>query len=325
MSYLQMQETEIQAKLRQEAKSLLEESRVNWLIGFSNGSLKFTTTPLITKNKDEAELLVFNSFITNNLANFLIDFEGRVGIVAKGCDSRSIVSLIQDNKVKRDQLVILGIPCHGLIDLSKVEQITGRERDEIMDICRDSRVSINDGDNSKKLNNADVLYDSCLACELPTPKECDILLGKSSQPTSQKARSEQKLKELQSMPPQERWNFWEKEFDRCIKCYACRCVCPACYCKRCFVEETEPQWLMPVPRWQENLMFQVIRNIHVAGRCTDCGECQRACPVDIPLRGLTRDMYDIVTELFCFKSGMDTAEAPLMTAYEAEEAQDLMG
>jgi Fe-S oxidoreductase len=72
-------------------------------------------------------------------------------------------------------------------------------------------------------------------------------------------------------------------------------------------------------------MFQVIRNMHVAGRCTDCGECQRACPVGIPLRGLTRDMYDSVGELFCFKSGMDINQQPLLTAYEVSEAEQLMG
>ena len=81
---------------------------------------------------------------------------------------------------------------------------------------------------------------------------------------------------------------------------------------------------MPVPRWQDNLMFQVIRNIHVAGRCTDCGECERACPVNIPLRSLTKEMCDIVGELFQFKSGMDKDAAPLMTHYEQEEAEDFI-
>jgi len=63
-------------------------------------------------------------------------------------------------------------------------------------------------------------------------------------------------------------------------------------------------------------MFQVIRNIHVAGRCTDCGECERAC------RSLTKEMYDIVGEMFHFKAGMDKDALPLMTHYEQEEAED---
>ncbi len=71
-------------------------------------------------------------------------------------------------------------------------------------------------------------------------------------------------------------------------------------------------------------MFQVIRNIHVAGRCTDCGECERVCPVNIPLRSLTKEMYDIGDELFQFKAGMDKDAAPLMTHYEQEEAENLV-
>ena len=321
-----MLEKEMQLKLRQEAKSLLAEGKIDWLVGFAGGSLRFTTTPLVTKDKNDAEKLELNPFTTSNLANFLLDYDGKIGIVAKGCDSRSIVSLIQDNKVKREELVILGVPCEGLIDLGKVERASGHERDEIDEISRQNgRVAIICQGKTQELDEADVLYDSCLACELPTPREYDILLGQPSQPSGQKAKAEQKLKELQAMPPVERWHFWEKEFERCIRCYACRNVCPACYCKRCFVEETEPQWLTPMPRWQENLSFQVIRNLHVAGRCTDCGECQRACPVGIPLRGLTRDMYDNVYELFKFKSGMDIKEQPLLTAYEVAEAENLMG
>ena len=77
-----------------------------------------------------------------------------------------------------------------------------------------------------------------------------------------------------------------------------------------------------MPKWQDNLLFQVVRNIHVAGRCTDCGECERACPVNIPLRSLTKEMYDTVGELFDFKSGVDKEAAPLLTAYEVSEAEE---
>jgi len=262
--------------------------------------------------------------MVNNLADFLTGLKGRVGIVAKGCDSRSIVSLIQDNKLAREDVVILAVPCPGLIDLAKIEKLVGKDRDELDDITREGdKVIVKVEGKKKEFTTTQVLFDHCLACELPTPQEYDILLGEVRPPAPELEVSEQNIAKLKETPTAERWEFWKNEFSRCIRCYACRNACPACFCQRCFVEETEPQWVMPVPRWQDNLIFQIVRNIHVAGRCTDCGECERVCPVNIPLRSLSREMYDIVDELFSFKSGMDKEALPLMAHYEQEEAEDL--
>lgn len=317
----------MEQKLRSEAKSLLEQGKVDYIIGFEPGSLKFTTTPLITSDRGDTSRLVITPFIVNNLSVYLTEVKGRVGIVVKGCDSRSIVSLLQDNKIAREDIVILGIPCHGLIDLSKVEQLVAKDRDEIDDISRDGdRVMVTVGGNKKEFPISETLFDNCLGCELPTPQEYDILLGEPTSPASDEGRvaSQQEINRLKDTTPEQRWEFWSNEFDRCIRCYACRNICPACFCERCFVEETEPPWVLPVPRWQDNLVFQVMRNIHVAGRCTDCGECERACPVNIPLRRLSREMYDIVDELFHYKAGMDKDASPFLAAYEATDTGDFI-
>jgi ferredoxin len=322
-----MEDRGMEQKLRSEAKALLEQGKVDYIIGYEPGSLKFTTTPLITSAKDDTDRLVINPFIANNLSVFLTEVKGRVGIVTKGCDSRSLVSLLQDNKVAREDVVILGVPCSGIIDLGKVEQLVDKDRDEIADITRDGdRVVITVDGNKREFPAQEVLFDNCLGCELPTPQEYDTLLGEPTSPASDKdkAASQEKINSLKGMPPEQRWEFWRSEFDRCLRCYACRSVCPACFCRRCFVEENEPQWQLPVPRGQENLMFQVIRNIHVAGRCTDCGECECACPVNIPLRSLTREMYDIVDEHFHYKAGMDKEASPLMAHYEVTDTEDFI-
>jgi formate dehydrogenase (coenzyme F420) beta subunit len=320
-----MENRELEQKLRKEAATLLEEGKVDYIVGYEEGSLKFTTSPLITRDSSEVSRLVINPFIVNNLANFLTGLKGKVGIVAKGCDSRSIVSLIQDNKISRDNVVILGVPCPGLIDLGKVERLMEKDRDELDDITRDGdSVVVKVGDKSSKFSLGQVLFDSCLECELPTPQEYDLLLGEAVAPLNEKEAGRGKIAELKSMAPKDRWEFWKGEFANCIRCYACRNVCPACFCNRCFVEESTPQWIQPAPKWQDNLIFQVVRNIHVAGRCVDCGACERACPVNIPLRSLSKEMYDIVGELFHFKPGMDKDAEPLMTHYEQEEAEDLI-
>ena len=317
----------MEQRLRREAKALLEQGKVSCVIGFEAGSLKFTTTPLITGDKDDTQRLVISPFMANNLSVFLTGVKGRVAIVAKGCDSRSIVSLIQDNKVVREDVVIIGVPCSGVIDLTKVEGLVGKDRDEIADITRDGdKVLITVNGDKRECPVQEVLFDNCLACEMPTPQEYDILLGEPTAAAGdkEKAKSREKINSLETMKPDERWAFWRDEFSRCIRCYACRNVCPACFCERCFVEETEPPWVLPIPRWQDSLMFQVVRNLHVAGRCTDCGECERACPVGIPLRSLAREMYDIVGELFSYRAGMDKEAPPLLACYEPTDVEDFI-
>ncbi len=313
----------MEQKLRSEAKALLEQEKVAYVAGFAPGTMKFTTTPLITRDKDSVDKLVINPFIVNNLAGFLTGLKGKVAVVAKGCDGRSIVSLLQDNKVAREDVFIIGVPCPGMIDLTKVEKLAGRDRDKLDDITRDGdKVTVTVVGKSSQYPVNQVLFDNCLACDTPNPPVYDILLDEPAVPVGEKETSQAVVEELRQKAPAERWQFWKKEFERCVRCYACRSVCPACFCERCFVEETEPKWVLPAPRWQDNLLFQVTRNIHVAGRCTDCGECQRVCPVNIPLRSLSREMYDIVGELFSFKSGMDPEAQPLMVHYEQEEVED---
>jgi formate dehydrogenase (coenzyme F420) beta subunit len=317
--------SQTQQKLRSEARALLEQGRVDFIIGYEAGSLKFTTTPLITKDPADADRLVVSPFIRNNLSVFLDETEGKVGIVAKGCDSRSIVSLIQDKQIEREKVVIIGVPCAGLLDLDKIEKLTGRDRDQLDDIAWEGDKAVATiGGKKQEFPAKDVLADDCLACETPVPAEYDILLEATGPAVTDLDLSRQSIKELEEMPAEQRWAYWKEQFSRCIRCYACRQVCPACFCKRCFVEETEPAWISPLPKWQDNLMFQVTRMIHDAGRCTDCGACERACPVNIPLRSLSKKMEEIVAELFDYRAGTDKEAPPLMAAYEPQEAEDLI-
>ena len=312
-------------RLKEEAKALLKEGKIDLFIGYGRGSIKFKTTPLITSKEEDLDAVIINPFIVNNLSRYLIELEGKKGVVVKGCDSRSIVSLIQDNKVKRSDLYIFGIPCDGLIDVGKIETKTRKHRNQIDEIVRkDNGISVTIGEEKHNFSPREVLFDKCLVCEYPVPKEVDSLLGESSPISLNKEEGSSVIKRLEEMEPERRWGFWKEQFKNCIRCYACRDICPACFCERCFVEVNRPQWVSPVPDWQDNLLFQITRTLHVAGRCVDCGECERACPARIPLRALQKKMADVMEELYDFKAGMDPESPSFITSYEETDYEDFI-
>jgi ferredoxin len=91
------------------------------------------------------------------------------------------------------------------------------------------------------------------------------------------------VERLDKMTFEERWKFWQDELSQCVKCYACRASCPMCYCARCTVDCNQPQWISVPANDIGNLEWHIMRAMHLAGRCVNCGDCERACPLDIPL------------------------------------------
>ena len=73
-------------------------------------------------------------------------------------------------------------------------------------------------------------------------------------------------------------------------------------------------YLIEGPNSFEEQMFHIIRAFHVAGRCTDCGECSRVCPQHIPLHLLNRKFIkDINTYYGEYQAGAEEgSRAPLV-------------
>lgn len=115
--------------------------------------------------------------------------------------------------------------------------------------------------------------------------------------------------DVRDMPPDERFSRWMYEFSKCIKCYGCRNICPVCFCRECSLEHPDlvqtGQFLSEVP------IFHLTRAVHMAGRCIDCGLCEQACPVDIPLRLLYSMVNQIVLDKFDYQTGTSQEQAPL--------------
>jgi formate dehydrogenase subunit beta len=126
------------------------------------------------------------------------------------------------------------------------------------------------------------------ACECRQPYPDDCVAGEK-QPGTEVQDS---VKNVDDLSVGERFSYWMEHFERCVKCYGCRNVCPMCFCKECALEETDLVQTAVLPT--ENPIFHLTRAVHMAGRCIDCGLCEEACPADIPLRALYKKVAEIL-------------------------------
>jgi len=69
----------------------------------------------------------------------------------------------------------------------------------------------------------------------------------------------------------------------------------------------------------EEQMFHVTRAFHLAGRCTDCGQCSRVCPQSIPLYLLNRKLIkDINTMYGEYQAGEDIDTPSPLTHFNVD-------
>ena len=116
------------------------------------------------------------------------------------------------------------------------------------------------------------------------------------------------VEDVEEFSQEERFHRWMYEFEKCIKCYGCRNICPVCFCQECSMEHNDLIATGTVP--PEVPIFHLVRAVHMAGRCIDCGLCEDACPVDIPLRLLYRKVNQVVLDMFDYKTGMRADQSP---------------
>jgi len=336
--------------IRDTAKDLLAKGEVRGVIGWKAGTRGMDAEPVVITAPEQADELVWDPTCYHNLALYLVEdrkflaharknADKPIGIVAKGCDARAIVVLMQENYFKREDVYIIGVSCEntGVVAEHKLaRQLSGFAASAAA--FAGDEFSFTTAKGEKKVPAREVMADRCLECRNPFPKEHNATLGEDKTGRTLAAPFAA-LAKFEAQGGGERWDFWERQFDRCIRCFACRSVCPMCYCDECVVDSIEMKVLPDTTaeekanriRWiersadrSENITYHMTRAMHLAGRCVDCGECERVCPVNIPLRLLNNKMEREARERFGYEPGASIGGPSLVASFRDDDPGDFI-
>jgi len=288
-------------ELRDLASRLLGDGTVGVVVGYEEGPRG--VRPAFVTDAADADRLVFDRRCVQNLAVYLSPRRGhlaRLGkkaVVVKGCDARAVAGLLREKQIARQDVVVLGVRCGGVLR--------------------------HESGNGEALT-AQTVADRCSGCDCREPRLADHVVGDLPPSPPVSTRRADRMEEIERMSPQERWDRWQRELQRCVRCHACREVCPMCFCERCVADKTVPSWIESSPHGRGNLAWHLTRALHQAGRCCDCGECERACPANIPLGLLNRKLAQVVEERFGYRVTDDPAVPAPIGRYEPNDAQEFI-
>ncbi|MBE5817258.1 MAG: 4Fe-4S ferredoxin [Clostridiales bacterium] len=311
--------------LVERATALLNNGTVSAVLGWKKGEYDYDVTPGVFKSAEElSEAFVYGDFSAANLSKYLIkktdSITGKILVFLKPCDTYSFNQLLTEHRFNRESVYAVGVQCGGMVDIDKIKSIAG---DGVLsvDYSSDELVVSTLYNGDVKIEKSRVLAERCVNCKSKKHVAYDELLGESGEEISSGRFDE--VERLESMTPDERFAFWQNELSRCIRCNACRDACPACTCEKCVFDNPNSgvENKSPANSFEEQ-MFHIIRAFHVAGRCTDCGECSRVCPQNIPLHLLNRkfikDMNDFYGE---YQAGAEVGSRAPLVNYTAEDIE----
>ena len=314
-------------RLIDRAKALLESGEVVRVLGWKKGDMGYNHEPYFFNSAEELDEFIYDGFSGANLSKFMIEaskLEGKTLVFLKPCDTYSFNQLIRENRVSRDKAYIIGVGCKGKLDIEKIKAmdikgITGISGAEEFSDNETLKVETLYGDT--EVAYKDAMLGRCHMCKGKEHKIYDEVIGESKE-TKDKERFAE-VEKLEAMTPEERFAFFKAELSKCIRCNACRNVCPACSCRKCVFDSNKFDTAQKANADSfEEKMFHIIRAFHVAGRCTDCGECSRVCPEGIPLYLFNKKFIkDIDTYYGEYNAGENIEEEAPLTSFTFDDLE----
>lgn len=286
--------------IKKRALELLADGTVTKVLGWKEGDFVYDVTPAFF-DIGSIDDLSFSSFCGANLSKYLIkackeQTEGKILVFLKPCDTFSFNQLLTEHRIDRDKIYIVGVNCKGMLDIEKIKENGIKGVTKVIDNGTELQIKTIYGD--KTCERESVLLEKCLSCKSKELKIFDEVIGEENANENTADRFSG-VAELESMSAEERFAFFNAELSKCIRCNACRNVCPACSCNKCVFDNPQSGIASKANTDSfEEKMFHIIRAYHVAGRCTDCGECSRVCPQGIPLHLLNRKFIKDINELY---------------------------
>ena len=309
------------------AKELLADGTVNRVLGWKAGDLPYNPEPAYFEKEEDLEEFVYNGFCGANLSKYMIEaskMEGKTLVFLKPCDTYSFQQLMKEHRVDRDKAYIIGVGCKGKLDIERIRRMGIKGIKSIAGANLEDEaetLTIETLYGEKEVPYKDAMLERCHVCKGKDHMIFDEIIGESKETKDGDRFAE--VERIEAMSPEEKFAFFQKELSKCIRCNACRNVCPACSCRKCVFDSNkfDSAQKANVDSFEEK-MFHIIRAFHVAGRCTDCGECSRVCPQGIPLHLFNRKFIKDIDELYGeYQAGADLEERGPLTSYQLDDAE----